>query len=113
MHSFSDFLKACAVPGAVVVTKSALDTVEQLGLSPTGDAVLEWILAGGIVNPQHLNTEPWRNNPDPEWKSRKSVDTVIWVDAFTCESGEDEVYFAYFFQPKTGKWMLKSMKPRS
>lgn len=110
MHPFANFLKACEIRGAVMVTRSALSTVEQLGLSPASDAVLAWITGGGVENPEHWNTEPWQNNPDPEWKRNPCLESVVWVDAFTFRSGLDEGYIAYLFQPRTGLWLLKSLK---
>lgn len=111
MHPFPVFLEACFAPGAVRVLKTALDTVELLGLPRNEADVLEWVRAGGVEDPEHWNTEPWNNNQDPQWKSHPSLDNVVWVDAFTFWSGPDEGYLAYL-RPATGIWLLKSLKPR-
>jgi len=110
MHPFPEFQQACSRPGLVIVTQSALSTVERLGLVRISESVVDWIAAGGVENPQHLNTEIWRNNPDERWKIWKRSDAVVWVDAFIFESGSDEGYIAYLYRSQTQKWLVKSLK---
>jgi hypothetical protein len=108
-YELSSFLSDCGVPGRVVVLDPALSTAWQLGLKSSQE-ILEWMAAGGAEKPSHWNTEPWKHNPNAGWKKRPTMDNVIWVDAYTFDSGGEGGYLAFMFQPLTDRWLLKSLK---
>ena len=101
-YSLQDFVAACAAGLAVKVLKTAMQTApHDFGLM-TEPEVVAWIGNGGLEKPEHANTETWLNNPDPT--------QPIWVDSYNFFSGLDYGYIAFMFQPKTKKWLIKSLK---
>ncbi len=69
----------------------------------TRDRVLRFIAAGGLENPCFINCKPWENNPRPS--------SPIMVDAYGFYSGlQIHGYLAFFYQPATDKWIIKSFK---
>jgi hypothetical protein len=92
---------ACGVAGKVVV----LSTARERGASDFGlhtpDAICAWIAAGGIEKPEHANTTPWERNPHPG---------EILVDSYNFFSGPTHGYLAFMYQPRTSRWLLKSLK---
>ena len=64
--------------------------------------VFEFIGNIGIEKPRFINSKPWENNND---------NTVeIMVDAYAFYTGMIYGYIAFFHQPKTNKWVIKSFK---
>jgi hypothetical protein len=68
----------------------------------TEQAVIDWIGSGGVEKPVHANTEIWRRNPDSS--------TTVWGDSYDFFSGPVFGYLAFMFQPKTQRWLVKSLK---
>jgi hypothetical protein len=62
---------------------------------------MEFINNGGLESPNHQNTAPWENNPNPT--------QPVPVDSYGFFSGTLYGYVAFFRGPK-GKWVIKSFK---
>lgn len=101
-YDFSEFLDACGLQGAVFVAGGALQTARSDFNLLTSAEVLAFISNGGLEKPSHLNTKNWERNPKP--------DTPIPVDAYCFFSGFTYGYLAFFHQPTTGRWVIKSFK---
>lgn len=101
-YVLTSFTAACAQETAVWVTRQALEDAAAVFNLHTKAAVLEFISNGGLEAPRHANTAPWQNNPD------KSVN--IDVDSYDFYSGTVHGYIAFFQNPKTRKWTIKSFK---
>lgn len=71
----------------------------------TQEGVLSFIGNGGLESPCAINTKQWENNPDPN--------NPIMVDAYDFYSGSIYGYIAFFYQPTTKKWIIKSFKKNS
>lgn len=101
-YDFEDFKAACKREHNVVVLKDALaGALTDFNLR-TQSAVKQFIANNGLERPQLENSVKWRNNPDPT--------NPIMVDSYGFYSGPDHGYVAFFFQPKTQKWNIKSLK---
>lgn len=102
-HNMDDFLKACAEgTQKVFVHKGAMETAKSDFNLMTQERVLQFVGDDGLEKPSFINSKPWENNPDPA--------TPIQVDAWGFFSGLLHGYIAFFFQPKTKKWNIKSLK---
>lgn len=102
-YDFNEFIKNCSKkPTDTYVLKGAMATAKTDFNLRTQAQVLEFIGNNGLENPYLLNVKQWENNPDPK--------TEIKVDAYGFYSGEKHGYIAFFFQPTTGKWIIKSFK---
>lgn len=100
-YKLEELVAACGAHGAVVVGSGALDTAQSdFGLR-TEVAVRDFINAGGIEKPGHLNTTLWEKNPNPN--------NPIWVDSYQFFSGDRFGYLA-FFRGAKGTWIIKSLK---
>ena len=101
-YKLEDFVAACSEAASVFVLRSAMATAPaDFGLQ-TEQAVRDFIGAGGLEQPAHANTAPWEKNPDPA--------AAIPVDSYDFFSGPDPGYLAFMHQPKTGRWLVKSLK---
>ncbi|MGJ0516009.1 MAG: hypothetical protein ACR65O_09730 [Methylomicrobium sp.] len=101
-YDIDELIKACAQKNQVAVLNNAEKCArDDFGLN-TKIAVLDFIASGGLETPHYINTKLWENNPDPA--------TSIMVDAYSFYSGPKQGYIAFFFNPKTNKWLIKSFK---
>ncbi len=102
-YKLEDFITDCA-KGTVkaFVTSGALLTAGTDFNLPTQEQVLNFIGNNGLEKPQFINSEVWDKNPDPK--------NAIMIDAYSFYSGLLYGYIAFRFQPKTGKWAVKSFK---
>lgn len=102
-YTFNDFVSACKNGvGSVYVIKGAQETANiDFGLK-TMASVIDFIGNNGLENTKFINTASWRNNPDKT--------TKVMVDEYEFTSGAKLGYLAFFFQPKTGQWNIKSFK---
>jgi len=103
LEIFKQFVANCSVGSTkVFVMRGAMKTAEiDFGISQM-DQVLTFIADGGLEEPRFINEKPWENNPEPAVK--------IMVCAWSFFSGTKFGYLAFFHQPKTGKWNIKSFK---
>lgn len=101
-YALIDLINACGGINQVVVLSNAQTSArENFGLK-TQKEVIDFIFNDGLECPHHINTKPWENNPDHS--------CVIQVDAYSFYSGPKHGYMAFFFSPKTNKWLIKSFK---
>jgi hypothetical protein len=101
-YSLNDLIKACGEINQVVVLDNAQRSArDDFGLI-TKKAVIDFVYNDGLESPHYINTTPWKNNPDPC--------CLILVDAYSFYSGPKQGYMAFFFNPKTDKWLIKSFK---
>jgi hypothetical protein len=101
-YVFADFVSGCASSKSAFVTGGAMATARtDFGLNTMAD-VLAFVSNGGLESPTFINVAPWENNPDPA--------TPIQVDAYSFFSGLTYGYVAFLYQPKTSKWIIKSLK---
>jgi hypothetical protein len=63
---------------------------------------LEFIANGGLEELEFINSAHWKNNPDSE--------KVIFVDAYNFRSRGIFGYIAFFYNPLTQRWIIKSFK---
>lgn len=101
-YALPTFIAACAIRGAVRVLYQAAKDAEAHFRLLTQERVLVFIAEGGLEEPTHADTLPWRNNPDKT--------TVILVDSYDFYSGPTHGYIAFYYHPKTNKWIIKSFK---
>jgi len=98
-----DFLKACTEgTQKVFVHRGAMETARSDFNLNTQERVLRFVGNDGLEKPTFINSKQWENNPDSS--------TPIQVDAWAFFSGLLHGYIAFFFQPKTKKWNIKSLK---
>ena len=101
-YNLNDLIKSCGEINQVVVLRKAENSArDDFGLN-TKKAVLYFICNDGLESPHYINTKPWENNPDQS--------CPIQVDAYSFYSGPKQGYMAFFFSPKTNKWLIKSFK---
>jgi hypothetical protein len=105
-YNLLDLIAACKTNGKVIVLKNALKCAQDDFQLNTQKAVLDFIFNDGLEKPQYINTKPWINNPAPDAQLNP-----IQVDAYSFYSGQKQGYFAFFFNTKTNKWLIKSFKP--
>lgn len=102
-YNLQDFTGACSDSAKVFVIRGAMQTAEaDFGLK-TMDAVIKFIANEGLESPKYINTKDWENNPN-------RVTNPIKVDAYSFFSGPEFGYIAFFFNPKTQMWNIKSFK---
>ena len=63
---------------------------------------IEFIQYDGLEDPTFIKIKPWVNNPEPQ--------NEIMVYSWSFYSGPKYGYLAFFYQPKTSKWVIKSFK---
>ena len=102
-YKLEDFINDCAKgTSKAFVTTGALLTAGTHFNLPTQEQVLDFISNDGLEKPQYINSEAWDKNPEPQ--------NIIMIDAYSFYSGLLFGYIAFLFQPKTGKWVIKSFK---
>lgn len=102
-YKLNDFIGDCAMgTKKVFITAGAQITASSDFNLPTQKHILEFISNGGLEKPQFINSEKWDKNPEP-------TNTII-IDAYSFYSGFLYGYVAFRFQPKIGKWAIKSFK---
>ncbi len=97
-------MKDCAI-GKGNVLKSAMETAKSDFNLNTQKGVLEFIGNRGLESPCFINSKKWEKNPKPNHP--------IMVDAYNFYSGFIYGYIAFFYQPVTKKWIIKSFKKNS
>lgn len=97
----ADLVAGCKTNNATV-SRGACETARASFNLLTESAVVEFIANGGLEKPQHQNTGPWRNNPNPK--------TPIDQHEYAFHSGTKHGYVAFLYNPQTGKWLIKSFK---
>lgn len=102
-YKFEDFVQACRERSALFfIRKGAkLTASSDFGLY-TDDEILDFIGNDGLEKPKFINSKEWENNPDKKNK--------MLVDAYHFFSGIKYGYFAFLFNHKTNRWMIKSLK---
>lgn len=102
-YDFDEFIKNCSKkPSNIYILRDAVGTAKTDFNLKTQAQILEFIGNDGLENPYLLNVKQWEKNPDPKIE--------IKVDAYGFYSGEKHGYIAFFFQPATEKWVIKSFK---
>lgn len=102
-YELDSFVEGCAKGvEAAFVTKGAMESAKSDFNLTTQDRVLKFIGNQGLENPYFINSRLWKNNPD--------ASSRIQVDAWGFFSGMLHGYIAFFFQPLTKKWTIKSLK---
>ena len=102
-YNIDDFIHDCAIGiSKVFVIRGAVQSAREDFNLNTQHQILKCIGDGGIQNKQFINCKPWANNPD------KTVE--ILVDAYAFYLGSIYAYLAFFYQPNTEKWIVKSFK---
>lgn len=99
-YDFQKLLEACAKPDEVVVFRDALEDAKRDFNLKTKKALLEFIHAGSLENLEYVNTTEWRNDNSEGPKKQ--------VDAYEFRSAGIKGYFAFFYNPKQGRWAIKS-----
>lgn len=98
-----EFVSDCSVGlTKVFVMKGAMKTAESDFNLSQMQGVVDFIANGGLENPSFINEKEWANNPNKEIK--------IMVCAWSFFSGMKYGYLAFFYQPLTKKWNIKSFK---
>ena len=88
--------------GEAIVLRSAEKTMGDLNFT-SKPKILSFIGSGGLENPVFVRCAVWENNPDPNIQ--------IMVDSYDFNSGPTTyAYLAFMFQPKTKRWLIKSLK---
>lgn len=99
-YEFDELKVACNDSEKVFVWKPALtDASTHFGLTKMGD-VLDFVANDGLEKKKFINSKPFELAPDPK----------PLVDAYEFYSDSKRGYFAFFFQPLTKKWNIKSFK---
>ena len=97
------FLCACSEGiGKVFISKGAMETAKSDFNFTTQAGILDFIAADGLESPHFINNKIWENNLDPSIK--------IMVDSYGFFVGMSYGYIAFLYQPKTSKWIIKSLK---
>jgi hypothetical protein len=96
------FVSACSGAAAVYVRPGAMETAERDFNLITQVAIIDFIRAGGCEKVTYIRTddlETWRGDPPPPR-----------VDSYSFYSGPKFGYLAFFQNPLTGQWVIKSFK---
>lgn len=101
-YDFDVFKAACQRKKQVRVTKDALEDADMTFNLKTDVEVLEFIGNDGLEDRILINRKPWANNPNPKVK--------IMVDAYRFKNGGTPGYIAFFYNPSTKYWIIKSFK---
>lgn len=101
-YSLNDFKAACRRKKRVIATKDALRDAEMTFNLKTQDEVLDFIGNDGLQDQVLKNRKLWEKNPNPELK--------IMVDAYTFKNGGIPGYIAFYYNPLTKNWIIKSFK---
>ena len=102
-YSLDEFVKDCKHgKKRVFIWKCAVETASIDFNLNSETAVLEFIGNGGLEDPEHQNTNEWRDNPNKSMK--------IDIDTYRFKTGERKGYIAFFLQPQTNMWTVKSFK---
>lgn len=105
-YQINNFINDCMIgTSKVSVLKNAAETAKLEFNLNTQEQIVGFIGNGGLELPCFINCTPWKNNPNPN--------NQIMVDAYGFYSGFVYGYIAFFFQQKTGKWIIKSFKKNS
>lgn len=100
-YDLEEFIQACAGGTGVTVHSKAMAGAQEVFLINTASALLIFIGAGGLENPQFINSKVLEKTFKPE--------ITIMVDAYRFCSGPKEGYIA-IFQPQQNTWRIKSFK---
>lgn len=100
-YNFDDFVADCTKATVFITKNAALTARSDFNLN-TQKNTLHFISNGGLEKPSFINSRIWENNPNPE--------KIIMVDAWEFFSGYIYGYIAFFHQPLTNKWIIKSFK---
>lgn len=102
-YKLNNLISAC-IKGVskAYISKGAMETARSDFNLNTQDSVLGFIGNSGLESPSFINSNPWENNPNPE--------NLIMVDAYSFYSGSLYGYIAFFYQPETKRWIIKSFK---
>jgi hypothetical protein len=101
-YNINYLITACGEIDQVVVLESAQKTAREDFNLQTKKAVINFISNNGLESLYYINTKHWENNPNKN--------CPIMVDAYSFYSGPTHGYIAFFFNPKTNKWLIKSFK---
>lgn len=101
-HDCSAFIQACALPGAVYMTKVAREDAKSHFAFQTQLEVLDFIAHGGLQEPVFDNSTPLSKGP--------AQDIGRLVDAYTFSYGKKTVYLAFYLNFKN-IWIVKSFHP--
>lgn len=102
-YQLSMFIRDCSIGvSKAYASKSAVETARSDFNLGTQERILGFIGNGGIESPCLSNSNLWNNNPNP--------DQPIMVDSYDFFSGVTYGYLAFFYQPETKKWIIKSLK---
>jgi hypothetical protein len=93
-------LKACENPNNVFIHDDAKNDARNIFKLKTTNEILQYITNNGLENLQPEVTKIWEKNPDQSIK--------IYVDSYEFEAFSMKGYIAFFFNPKTSKWNIKS-----
>lgn len=102
-YLLGDLINACLRgTSSATVSYKAMESARSDFNINTQDALLNFIGSGGMESPDFIISKKWENNPDKE--------TIIMIDSYNFYTGFLYGYMAFFFQPKTDKWRIKSFK---
>ena len=100
-YVFETFRQVCDTsPSDVIPIDPVPETAERDFQLRSRRDLLAFIANNGMEQLTFVNTKDWERNPNPN--------TPIPVDGYTFMSSFKKGYFAYFFNPKTKKWIIKS-----
>lgn len=102
-NAYQRFKKACNEnKESVFPSHDALRDADYHFKLRTKEQLLEFVAGGGVEDCMtYEKTCPWKNNPRP---IENPIDVYSFSFTSLCKNG----YIAFFWNPKTNKWMIKS-----
>jgi len=102
VYNFDDFIEACKRRDVLVWEHVPDCAFSDFGLWDE-EQLLDFISSeDGVRTRSFQNSRLWEGNPEPS--------KPIMIDAYRFSSLEKIGYIAFFYNPKTKKWALKSFK---
>lgn len=99
-YKYEDFLVACKAKRDITWIDDVLDDARQdFGILTFAD-LLDFIANNGLENLKPQKPLPWEKNKNPNIE--------IIIDGYEFKTGCKHGYIAFFFQPITKKWIIKS-----
>jgi len=100
-YKYEDFVKACkkGVSAVIPINQVLKDANECFNLKTAKD-LLAFIANGGLEKFEFVNTKEWESNPNKS--------NPIMVDAYEFMTIHRRGYIAFFYNARTGKWIIKS-----
>ena len=97
---FDNFVAACKINNKVAWIDDVLDDARKDFGILSFDQLLKFIVNGGLEKVKPQKPKPWEKNKNPK--------LIIIAYGYEFHTGCKCGYIAFFYQPVTKKWVIKS-----